>query len=853
MKRITALILILAMLMSGIIVSSAAETEAVRGETGTVAVLSTLGATLPHNYGMDANITKEDFVYLIMKAANASMGAQAEYLEFPDVKLDAWSHDAIVTARAMGYISAKSDNSFGIEDSVSADFAINTAMRILGFDKINQMKYPVAYTNLAAACHMADSLSYEDAFELIYTMLLCPFVEGAAYSTDGAEYRVVTERSFMEEVFDVKKMTGRLTGNRFAKIGGGKTDDGEVEIDGSLYKSLCGDMQGYVGYRADFFIRDTKNGEEVITFDTRELNDEFLIENGELFSAVRSGNSIQLEFEQNGKEKKITFPLTCDFVYNGIVTDFELAKVKELIDSKSGFLKIVESGKECTVLVTAYETVIVDGVSAHKKTITGKYGEIIELPDWDEEGTFVRVLKNDKEVTFSDIKLGDVVMVARYGDYAEIIIAEHSLAGIVTKMTDETVSIDKIDYDFSKYYLNTVKSDEHQIETAMEATFFFDIYGKLIDFDDENVIYPGEFVFLVNAGRKTEAFSEECKILVVTMNAEMQTLDLAEKVFTDIGVSSSKSETVIDAIADKRELIYIEKNKNGEVFRLLADGSRLVSKDALEKNRKFKRSTGAFLVDTNDANFPEFFTSNTTVALQVPASTAADDDFFELKNYKKITLSSVLQEAENAVVEAYNFDDFNMPEVVLLRKAIAADIDGKEGLCLVSGFGKKLDDEGTVLDTVYIWSDGVETEIVVENENVLDCSVTAEENTIIRKMTEGDIVRFFYDNAGVAFASQWIDNIDSGFAVSAAPSGQNNGNAFVVGTVEEQNDTFLKIRLSGGDTMVCYKASAVNPTIYNAESEVVYGGTYPDLVKGDLVMLMVRYTAIQDIIVKITQ
>lgn len=850
MKKITALILAFVMLMSGTILSSATESEGLREESGTVAVLSTLGITLPHDYEMNASITKEDFVYLIMKGANVNFGAEGGYLEFPDVKLDAWSHDAIVTARALGYITAKNDKSFGVKDSVSAEFAVETAMRILGFDKINQMKYPVAYTNLAAACDMADVLTYEDAFNMIYTMLLCPFVDGATYSTGGVTYKVVTERSFMEKVFEVKKVTGRLTGNQYSSIGGGKTDKGRLEIDGELYKSLCGDLREYVGYRADFFILDTKNGEEVIAFDTRDLNKEFLIGNGELFSVTRSGNSIQLEFEQKGKEKKTTFPLTCDFVYNGIVTDFELAKVKALIDTKSGSLKIVESGKDCTVFVTAYETVVVDGASALKKTITGKYGEVINLPDWDEEGTFVRVIKNDKEVPFSDIKLGDVVMVARCGDYAEIIIADHSIAGVVTKMTDEAVSIDKVDYNFSKYYLNTVKSDEHKIETAMEATFFFDIYGNIIDFDDENVSYPGEFVFLVNAGRKAEAFSENCKILVVTMDAEMQTLDLAEKVFTDIGVSSSKAEAVIDSVSGKREIVYIEKNKNGEVFRLLSDGSRLVSKDAVEKKRKFKRGSGAFLIDTNDANFPEFFTTTQTTALQVPISTATDDEFLDVKNYKRITISSVLRDAENAVVEAYNFDDFNMPEVVLLRKAIVADTEGNTGLCLISGFGKKIDEKGEIVDTVSFWNNGAEQEIAIDNESVLDCTVTSDGSTVTRKMVIGDIVRFFYDNAGVAFASQWVENIDDGFAISAAPSGKNNGNAYVVGTVEDQNDGFIKIKMAGSDTMVCLKGATVKPTIFDADAETIYGGVTSELVKGDLVMLRLYYTSITDIIMK---
>lgn len=847
MKKLTALVLVLVMLLSCCNLCFGA--EASMGNTaidGNEKLLLSLDIKLPHEYNRNENIKKEEFVYLAMKAANISCGSQAEYLEFPDVKLDSWAHDAVVTARALGYVAAKADKSFGVEDVVSADYATNLAMKILGFDKIGQMQYARAYTNLVYACNGSDSLSYAEAFDVLYTMLLCPYVDATKYSTEGVCYEIVTEKAFIEKIFDAEKIRGRLTGNRYSKIGGGFTEPDKIEIDGVSYVSACGDLNNVLGLYGEFFVQERDGVKVVIAVNVLEAEKEYNIGNGELFAAAREGNSVRLDYEKEGKEKKLSVPLTCDLIYNGKFTDFSLALIKELINDKSGEIHIVQQRDYCTVVVTAYETLIVDGVSQNTRTIIGKYGEKIVLPDWEYEENYVGITRDGAEITLSEIVQGDVLMIARTEGYAELKIVNHSIAGIVSRISKDAFSVDGVDYEYSPYYKNTAESDNHRIESGMEATFFFDEYGKIIDFDDENIVYPGEYVFLVSASKEKEAFDYKCKVLVVTMDAQMQMLELADKVKQDIGGSNVDASVVIDNIAGKRELIYIEKNKEGKISKLLTDGSRLVSKDAVEKLRKYKRSSGAFLIDANDANFPEFFTSDATVAIQVPDSTATVDDFLKAENYKKITLSAVLKDAEEVTVEAYNFDDFTCPEVVLLRKAIVADKTLNERLHLVMGFGKEMNDDGEVLSTVHTWSNGAEQIVVLDDEDVLNCVVGDSTRTI----TEGDVVRFFYNNAGKAFANEWVNNIKTGFAVSIAPSGRNNGNAYVVGTVEDKNEKFIKIKLSGGNEMVCLPATTTIPTIYDVDSKIAEGGLQSDLVKGDLVMFRIFYTSVQDIIVK---
>lgn len=854
MKRIIATLTLIALLITSTAFASEADFGAYTPAPGSADLLSVLDIQIPEEYASQGQITKSEFIYLVMQAMNVDYISGEEYLQFPDVKLDVWYHDAVITARSMGIVGPKADESFGVDDLVTPTFAVDTVMAALGFNvfgnsSVVKSRFAKVYRDFANAAGTGTALTLADAQNLIYEMLLSGYVEQTIFGAE-AQWEYTEDITFLEHRFKVTHIYGRLTGNQYTAIGGGKADENQIEIDGEAYNSACGDLGEFLGYEGEFFIDTSSSREKVIAMVIENDNDETYIKNNELYKVQKSGNKVYLEYESESKVKKTDFSITCDFIYNGVFTDFSVKYLNELTEAKTGDIKIVENSYGTTVIVTAYETMIVESVSVVNMKISGKNGEVIELPDEYDTDAYVCITKDDEQISISAISADDLVMFACNGDYYKLIVSKHTITGIVTEMNDEEIVIDDVAYKFSPYY-KSIESDEHCVHVGTEAEFLFDIYGQLIDFDEDNVVYKGEYMFLVRAGKSSSGLSSECKIRAVSMDAKMADYILADKVYTDIGSKSKKAAEVVDSISGSRGIIYVEKDKDGKITRLLSNGSKLVALDAEEKYRKYKRGSGAFLTSSNDANFPEFFTTDATKALQVPVTSSSDDMFDNEKNYKSIVLSSELKDAENAYVQAYNYDDFNCPEIVLVCKEVKADLGGKGNLYLVDSFGTKLNTDGDEVDFVRCYTNGAQVDVIMDTDEVMNAVYTdASGAEKTRRMQAGDIVRFFFDNVGKAFTSQYIRNIDTDFEISDVIEGRNDGNAYVIGTVDAIKGNYVKLELADGNTMVFLNSSTVKPTVYDISDDKVYSAKSTDLVKGDLVLLRVYYTSITDIIMK---
>ena len=855
MRRI-ARILIFTILLSCVSWTAFAEEEITPAAPiqGSEELLSTLGVVLPKEAPKGEYATRGEFFYLLVKAMNLDPTVKAYYMDFADVKLDDWRHGAAVIAVEKGLISPRKDQSLGVDEPLCPNFASDVLMRMLGFGfqgDLADMKrrFSSIYSDIREQGRpgTADMTSVEMK-NMIYTALLSEYMEQAGFGKEKT-YKVTDGKSFLEYAFQVKKLRGRLTGNQYTQIGGGHTPKGTIAINEGLYRSACGTLGEFIGYEGDFYIKSEDTTDTVICFNPNDENKETVIGNGELTEVTKSGSKAQLTYGTTSV-KHINLPLTCDFIYNGEVSDFTLDKVKKLISEKSGELKIVQNTYGYVVCEKAYDVMIVESVSRLNKKISGKYGEMLEIPEENEYNAF-SVTEQGTEKAFSDIKQNDIIMVLKGENSLEIHIENHAIVGMENGMKEDGIVIDDVYYKYSPYF-NTVAAKQHTIHLGEETTFFFDSYGQLVDFDEDKIQHTGEYVFLVRTSMGQGNFDPDCKIRAVTMNAEMKEYTLEKKLYSDIDSPREKDKDVLQKIQGTRGIIYIECNGNGKICKLYPEGSKQVKLDAEEKKRKFKRGSGAFLVDTNDAHFPEFFTDNTTIALQVPISTAEEKEFDNIKNYKSIVLADELRDAENVTVQAYNFDDYTHPEIVLLRRENTVDYAGNTGLHLVTGFGETLQEDGNTAIAVYAYADGVETTVTLDSEKVMECQYQDEAGqTITRPMQKGDIVRFFYDNIGNAIASQWIRNIYTDFQISTTPDGVNNGNAYVIGTIEGMQGEFIKLKLADGSTMVFQKGGLLkNITVFDTEKDKASTGDFTDLVRGVLVLFRVYYTGVTDVILK---
>lgn len=835
--------------------------------------LEKIGVKFPEEAGISdysVPVKKSEFVWLAVEASGKNAHLQKQYLTLSDVKLDDWFHDNVIFGADIGLVVGRGDGTFGTNDLLDENTAGLILMRALGFENLAETHgsrdisgvYPGIYSKLFKNIEKDGTVTVGEAYQMVYNMLQSDYV---AMEIDGT-YHIVTDQPYMTAVFDIEKYSGRVTGNQYTQlgIGGAGCGDSCIEFDGVLYKSGMEHPEKYLGYYVDYFVNNQdQNDPVVLDVIPRSNNEVTVIESSDVEKVERDGKYLVFHYDNGSvRNKTLRVPSTADFVYNGKTANLSEELLNKLIDEQFGTITCVNYDNDWVIRITAYDTMIVETYSDYDEVIVGKNGEKLSVKQ--EDSTDFRSLEKDgKKASYTDLKKGDVLEYARSidGGWLSMSVCNYTMQGKVTgSIADDEIVIDTVRYPLSNYFIKKVQPT-FSVELGIEQTFLFNTKGEIVDVLADSAIYSGEYVFLLDARDCTDEEEHLCMIKYVTMNGVILKSFLAEKVKLN-GSPRAFAERVIAKPLlpvvggiKQRQLIYIEKNSEGRVSAIYTkdqegpDGSKyeneILSAGPAEKQRKCKGSS-IFLIDTNDMNFPEFYIDEQTKILMVPKSDSSDAVFNDEKNYEAKSIGS-FADAENYFVEAYNLDEYNVADIMLLRRAQTFDSQhSNNALMVVTGFGEGLNDENDVVETVIGYQKGERVKLMVEDKEALYYMQNGEK----KKMGKGDIVRFNLDNSGYIIHGEYFKNIDSDFNVTTYPEGRNDGNAIAVGYVVSRNANYLKLDFtSEADVRErVFRGTPTGITIYNSKTGKYEKGTMDDLVPGDKVLLRVFYSSLQDVI-----
>lgn len=184
---------------------------------------------------------------------------------------------------------------------------------------------------------------------------------------------------------------------------------------------------------------------------------------------------------------------------------------------------------------------------------------------------------------------------------------------------------------------------------------------------------------------------------------------------------------------------------------------------------------------------------------------------------------------------------------MILRQAQSFDTQhSNDSMVLVTGFGKALDDDNQVLDTVCGYQNGERVELKVQKTDALYYMQGNEK----KKIANGDIVRFNLNNKGYITHNQYFKNVESNFDITTYPEDRNDGNAIAIGYVVSKNDNYLKLDFTDEATTRerVFSGKVDNITIYDSATGKCEKGVWNDLTPGDKVMIRVFYSSLQDVI-----
>lgn len=508
-------------------------------------------------------ITKAQLAYFSLKLLNISDGASAGAYRglFSDVASDNEYAKYIETAYTLGLVKADSKGIFS-PDAVVDYFDVIRAMTfiagyedyIISFGGGNQ-----AYLAAAAKAKITDNVNIKsvgrvnisDAVSMMYNTLFADVMKVTEVKGGELTYSVTEDVTVMSEYHDIFKDSGIVTANDAFCISGEKADEGKIAIDDVQYDSAADINRDTVGKNCEFYYK--KNGIKknllyLIPYDNKTVvlkagNFEFDYENG-IYKLISESKDYTFRLDRN-----------YSVVYN--YTSFpedSAVDFKALMNPDHGTVTITDNnsdGKYDVVIIESAKYTVFSSYDDYNEIIYDKFDSSYNI--WLKDYNKYELKNNQsKNIEFSDIKNGDVIMCFTYPGSADslslVVCSKASVTGKIEKISDDTYTIHGIEYKMSK----SARTKE-KLATGITYRFNLDSNGDIIYV---SVINEGESGYILKVDKLGgSGLADKYGVELITSKGDVKTFNLKDsvKIMTYNGGAyekSIKSENVKNYLTD---------------------------------------------------------------------------------------------------------------------------------------------------------------------------------------------------------------------------------------------------------------------------------------------------------------
>lgn len=857
MKRIFISVLLIASILSSAFVVSASSPLTAKNTDEVIDFLKVFGIEMNETENIERAVTKAELVDLVMQTANKKGGGEASELAFWDVKEDFWAHDSIAMAKKLGIVQGHTDGAFGINDTVSTGQALIIAMRALGFsrdytDTDLMFGYSQIYNKLGSGIAQKDKITVADAYVLAYNMLHSQYPEVVTIGneSDGfvGEYEINNKTMYMEYAFDTYKARGRITGNKYTKLGlaSGALAKSCVQIDSVTYRCDI-DTMDTIGYTVDFYARKTDDDiDEIVYISVCPQTEITEIDGEDIVSIGKKGDKIIINYyDENERKKSVSIPVTSDFIYNGKKEHFTEKVFGTVKNNKCAAVTIAEYDGTYVMNVSVETIGVVRSVNTFKESIMLYDGTEINCSQKDDD-LFLNVVKNDEAAEYAQLKRYDVLIIRRSIDekICSINACDYTLSGKVTAQEKgESIWVDGAEYETTEYFETLYKNSDL---LGTSNCFLFDVKGRVAFINTEAGEFAGEYGFLVNAACG-DVIKGKCEVLIYTADGEMKAFELKELV--RFNNDTKKADDVVNYIAGgskvKRSLVRYSKDSNGFIDEIYTpEGNTDVLKiDATIKERRFL--SPMFSDGVGETDIPVFYIDDDTVLIFAPDDSASDSDFEDENNYRVMKAKSYFINYSLYEIEAYNFNKNKVAGCIVLRDIVELEVGEGTERIVIKEVKKRLNSNGESCAVLVGYNGNGEIEVELKEEDQMYYMVG---DTKV-KFKKGDIAYYQLNNNGLCVFLRYSDNIYSS-AKEGTYSGKTNSRNFLVsGVVTEVDSPYMTVRLDDGREVCIFNIGAVSPVVCDVESGRIYSGTSDYINPGDFVYTRSSYSFVYEIFV----
>ena len=710
------------------------------------------------DFKLNDSIKRSEVAKIAVALAGLTQVAESTKTQanFPDVGVGHWANGYINVAQAQKYVIGDDTGRFRPDDVITYAEAVTIMMRVLGYEPAAAANggFPTGYLVTAGNAGLfkggVSSATNAEATRgivarLAYNALTINLMERTGFGFNET-YEVV-DKTLLFNKLDVEKLSGQVTAtNESTLTGASSLKENQVQIkvgnETKTYYTKNINANEFLARNVIFYVRENASKDKEVILITADNNKNEEISIGVANIDKVSGEKDKtLSYWKNEDDKKTTNVVIAEnatVFYNGVVTSYDISKIKELTSGQVTLLDTDRDEKYNYVFITEFRNIIVDEVSLVSNRITDKYNLLTLTLDPEDKNLSFAIYKDGKKISIDEIKEWDVLSVAanahNIGEASviKVYVSQNKIAGKITEITDGKFKIGDNYYEVAANY---TQANQPALKLGDEGTFYLDVENKIAAVDTETKA-GSNYAYLVKAA-VTGSIDEKLQFEIFDKNGETKVVEGASKIKVN-STANLSGQAAIDAIkaANKNaipQLITFDTNSNGQVT--------YINTAAVNENTGTSLKT-AFSLDYASANakysetskkLAGFNVGKNTIVFEIPAG-SVDTEEYAIRDISMFVDKSTYD------VEIYDLSEDLTAGVIIVKNSTGV-VNAESSVAVVTKIAETTNADDVVVHKLYAFQDG--KEIVI---NAKDTDTLVKGNKEI--LEAGDIIQYQKNSKG---------------------------------------------------------------------------------------------------------
>ncbi len=685
---------------------------------------------------------------------------------FEDVREDERAY--VETAVRNGYMSGHGSNRFEPKEFVTNEQLVKIFVCALGGDSLARRAggYPNGYVEIAKRLGIFNSINgalsepstRSNVAAMIYDAMHADMLRLTSISSDGENYDIIENHTFLTEVLNIYRYEGTVTANYFTGVDDSSgLEKDMVEVEGKVYSDSEGFTDEYLGCSVIIYVDQPENAKigEIVYAEESRKNTTVEIDT----ENIREVSDSEAQYVENDRKRTLKLSPVADMIYNDKSTDYDTSRLKSL---RNGYVRFIDNNGDKmydVIIIREFTTAVVYKIEAGtgRDKVFFSYGvPAITLDDSSSFGFY----RDGKKTEIENVGIGEVVSVAvsdnESGKKAyRLELSSETVSGSVKIVKDEGdktyAEINDVDYEIGDYCRKLIEQNYlGALKAGSVGTFYLDSMGKIAYFDiNKSGAYVG---YLIQSAVNENVFTPILSVMLFSAEKGIQSYRITDKIV----VNDSKMD-VSDVVNNARlmeefgtqQLVQFDEDDDGGLKKIVFP---VIGYDEQDFSLDVDASTTATKLILTSASVLDhkYYVTAGTKVFSVPGMLSDVVDT-EPAHYKVYTGTYFADIGNSYATYLYDVEKNGFVRYALYKRWWNEDHvwDGSP-VILVTGCGDGLDDDGEEIKVVSGLNES-------GKEVVLKTPVT--NNT--SKLKPGDVFQYTNDFKGKVHDIKIMHTVDS--------------------------------------------------------------------------------------------